>query len=134
MRVTLVRSRAIDPAVNKIAKALSGHGHSVKLLVWDRACDADSHSQLYTTHAIKLKAPHDKSGVMFYLPLWWFREFFFLLRDDSEVLHVCDLDTLLPAILVKLIKRVKLCYTIYDFYADNLPSNVTHFVRKSVAL
>jgi glycosyltransferase involved in cell wall biosynthesis len=134
MRVTVVRSRAIDPAVNKIAKALSEHGHNVKLLVWDRTCDAASNTQLYLTHTIKLKAPHDKFGVMFYLPLWWFREFFFLLKDDSEVLHVCDLDTLLPAILVKLIKRVKLCYTIYDFYADNLPSTVPHFLRKSIAV
>jgi len=36
MKVTVVRGRAIDPAVNKIAKTLSRNGHDVELLVWDR--------------------------------------------------------------------------------------------------
>ncbi len=36
IRVALVRSRAIDPAVNKVAKALVDSGYEVDLLVWAR--------------------------------------------------------------------------------------------------
>ena len=56
----------------------------------------------------------------------------FLLRDDSDVIHACDFDTLLPAILAKLIGKRKLCYFIYDFYADNLLGGGFQWLRKRV--
>jgi glycosyltransferase involved in cell wall biosynthesis len=134
LKVTLVRSRAIDPAVNKTAKALSQNGHEVELLLWDRS--GKKHTEKIDGYSIirfGFKAPHDKPTVIFYLPIWWINEFFFLLKQDSTVIHACDLDTLIPAILVKLIKRVKLCYTIYDFYSANLPNKSPKIVRKFVA-
>jgi len=133
MKVTLVRARAIDPAVNKVAKTLSTHGYDVKLLVWDRqntlsTKDGDG----YTTCKFGFKAPYDKLTVIFYLPIWWVYEFFFLLKDKCNVIHACDLDTLIPAIPAKFIKRVPLCYTIYDFYANNLPDGRFQLARKVV--
>ena len=135
MKVTLVRSRAIDPAINKVAKALSQKGYNAKLLVWDR----NSNKQAGICNGIIIRkfgfrAPHDKPIVMFYLPIWWIYEFIFLIKDDATVIHVCDLDTLIPAIFVKLFKRVKLCYTIYDFYAGNLSNKFPYMFRKFVAL
>lgn len=134
INVTLVRARAIDPGVKKIAKALSQRGYNVKLLVWDRGGrgNIESHNG-YTICRFGLKAPHDKVTILFYLPMWWVYEFFFLLRDDSKVIHTCDLSTLIPAIIVKLVKKIKLCYTIYDFYAANLPKQTPHIVRNWVA-
>ena len=66
------------------------------------------------------------------LPLWWAYELAFLLRDDSDVIHASDLDTLLPAILAKLIRKRKLCYFIYDFYADNLPDGGFQRLRQRI--
>lgn len=133
MKVTLVRGRAIDPAVNKIAKTLSRNGHDVTLLVWDRRNTLKStQGDGYTLHRFNLKAPYDSLWVVFFLPLWWSYEFFFLLAHRSEVIHACDLDTLPPAILVKLIKRNKLFYHIYDFYANNLPDGSLISLRKVV--
>lgn len=134
LEVTLVRSRAIDPAINKVAKALSENGYDVKLLVWDRMGNTQTEKvDGYSVYRFGLKAPHDKTSVVFYLPIWWLYEFFFLLKQKSTIVHVCDLDTLIPAIFVNLIKNTKLCYTIYDFYADNLPTNFPSFIRKFVA-
>ena len=133
MKVTLVRARAIDPAVNKVAKTLSENGHDVQLLVWDRqhtlgAEEGDG----YTIRKFNLKAPYDKFAVLFCLPIWWIYEFFLLLRDKCDVVHACDLDTLIPAILIKLVKRVRLCYTVYDFYANNLPDGRFRLLRKAL--
>jgi glycosyltransferase involved in cell wall biosynthesis len=133
MKVTLVRARAIVPSVNKVAKALSENGYDVQLLVWDRqntlsAKDGDG----YTVCRFNLKAPYDKLTVFFYLPIWWIYEFFFLLKDKCDVIHACDLDTLIPAIAIKLLKRVRLCYTIYDFYANNLPDGRFQLARKLI--
>ncbi len=52
-------------------------------------------------------------------------------RDDSDVIHASDLDTLFPAILQTIGKR-KLCYSIYDFYADNLPDGGFQGLRKCI--
>lgn len=134
MKVTLVRSRAIDPAINKVAKSLSQNGYDVKLLVWDRENRMRvKNGDGYTICRFGFKGPHDKSTVLFYLPIWWLYEFFFLLGDDSEVIHACDLDTLIPTIFIKVIKRIKLCYTIYDFYADNIPKKIPNMIKKLVA-
>lgn len=133
MKVTLVRARAIDPAVNKVAKTLSENGYDVKLLVWDRQNTLSTkEGDGYTICKFNLKAPYDKFTVLFYLPIWWIYEFSFLLKDKCNVIHACDLDTLIPATLIKLIKRVRLCYTIYDFYASNLPDGRFQLVRKLI--
>lgn len=134
MKVTIVRSRAIDPAVNKIAKTLSQNGYTVELLVWDRQNTLKDESDLgYEICCFNFSAPYDKPEVLFYLPIWWAYEFFFLLKGNCDVIHACDLDTLIPAILVKVIRKVKLCYTIYDFYADNIPKRIPNMVKKLVA-
>jgi glycosyltransferase involved in cell wall biosynthesis len=131
MKVTILRSRAIDSAVNKVAEALAQNGHDVKLLVWDREGNKNvENNNGYTTYRFRLKAPHDKPTVLFYVPIWWLYVFFFLLKDDSDVIHACDFYTLMPAIPIKLIRKVKLCYTIYDFYANNLPDGRPYLIRK----
>jgi len=133
MKITLVRARAIDPAVNKVAKTLSENGFDVKLLVWDRQNTLKGEKgDGYTLCKFGFKAPYDKLAVAFYLPIWWTYEFFFLLKDKCDVIHACDLDTLMPAILARCVKRVHLCYTIYDFYANNLPDGRFQLVRRLI--
>ena len=134
IRVTLVRSRATDPPVYKVARALAENGYAVDLLVWVREGRGRENDKGngYNIYRFNLKAPYYKFRLLFYLPIWWLYEFFFLLRNRANVIHACDLDTVLPAILVKVIKRTKLCYTIYDFYADILPYQIPGTVRKLV--
>ena len=133
MKVLLIRGRAIDPAVNKVARTLAENGYDVKLLVWDRQHNLDAGGgEGYAVHTFRLKAPYDRATVLFYLPIWWMYELWFLLRNRCDVIHACDLDTLIPAILAKLVKRVRLCYTIYDFYANNLPDGRLQPVRRLI--
>jgi glycosyltransferase involved in cell wall biosynthesis len=133
MKVTLIRGRGIEPGINKIARALATHGYSVKLLIWDRDGAAESYNAaLYRTYKCTIRAPYDRPAALLYLPLWWVYELIFLLRDDSDVIHASDFDTLFPAILAKLIGKRKLCYSIYDFYADNLPDGGFQVLRKRI--
>ncbi|MGA3193073.1 MAG: glycosyltransferase family 4 protein [Candidatus Bathyarchaeia archaeon] len=120
MKVTLIRSRAITPNIRKVARVLSKNGYDVKLLLWDRQDTLkNEEGAKYRVFSFNLRAPYDKFSVLFYLPRWWMFELLFLLRDDSEVIHACDLDTLMPAILAKWVRRAKISYTIYDLYAAN---------------
>lgn len=135
IKVTLVRSRAIDPAPHKVARALVHGGYAVELLVWARegGRKEGGKGDCYNVHRFSLKAPYYKRSLLFYLPIWWLYEFLFLWRHETNVIHACDLDTLIPAILVKLTKKITLCYTIYDFYADILPNQIPDTARKLVA-
>jgi glycosyltransferase involved in cell wall biosynthesis len=133
MNITIVRSRGIDQSVHKVAKALSKNGHNVKLLIWDRQNTLKCSHVDYAISRFTLEAPYDRLSVVFYLPIWWAFEFLFLLRNDSDVIHACDFDTLIPALLIRYFKKVKICYTIYDFYADTVLIKIPSAFRKFVA-
>jgi glycosyltransferase involved in cell wall biosynthesis len=131
MKVILIRSRAIDQAVFKIAQSLSKNGHDVTLLVWDRQNDLIIDPNIpYKVSAFKLRAPYDRFIALIYLPFWWIHEFIFLIKNDFDVLHACDLDTIFPAIFLKRIIGFKLCYIIYDFSANNMPEGKFEKLRK----
>lgn len=122
-KVIIIRGRAIDPAVHKIASTLSKHGYDVKLLLWDRTniIQKNKFSE-YAIHTFNLKAPYDKFLVVLFFPLWWAYQLFFIIKNDCDIVHACDLDTLIPAVLAKKIKRLKLVYIIYDSYSNFIQS------------
>jgi len=134
MRIILIRASTSDPSVEKLCKTLSKNGHKVKLLAWDRGNVKNfKECNLYTLHSFRFKAPYGKLTVLFYLPIWWIYVTIFLMKEDVDVIHACDFDTLLPAVFSKLIKKAKFCYTIYDFYADNVPTIIPRFIRRGIA-
>jgi glycosyltransferase involved in cell wall biosynthesis len=123
LKVLLVRSRATDSAIYKVANTLADNGYAVQLLVWDRQnMFSKPAAEKYTLRRFTLKAPYDKFSAVFFLPFWWIYELFFLLTHNADIIHVCDLDTLIPAIWVKIFRRKTLFYTIYDYYSENISS------------
>ena len=132
--VIIVRGRGIEPAVNKMAYSLARNGYHVNLLVWDRqgTVDVDQISG-FSVSRCTFRAPYDSPLAIAYLPLWWIYELWYLLKNDCSVIHACDIDTIVPAVLAKMVKNVRLIYTIYDFYADCLPERTPGFIRKLIA-
>ncbi len=132
-KVTLVRSRAIDPAIYKIADTVSKNGYDVKLLIWDRdGCRTPKAN--YRIDRFLQKAPYDNfTKVLLHLPFWMAYEFIYLLKDSPAIIQASDLDTLLPAIMVKFLKKAKVCYIIYDFTAENIPPGMPSFIKRFVA-
>ncbi len=132
-KVTLIRSRAIDPAIYKIADALYDSGYRVKLLIWDRAGNFRPAAR-YRVDRCRIRAPYDNFAVvMIYLPFWMVYQFLYLLKDDADIVQASDFDTLIPAVAAKLLKRVKVSYIIYDFMADNIPPGMPSFLKRFVA-
>ena len=133
MKVVMIRSNPIDPDVRleKEAKTLADAGYDVTLLGWKRFGDALIKEERlnYIIRRLKFKAPVEKK-VIFYIPIWWTLVFFWLLKEDWDIVHSADLDTYIPAILAAKIKRKKLVYDIFDFYADMvvLPSYLRNLV------
>ncbi len=123
-KVLLTRSRSTDPAIRKVAQALHQAGYEVTLLIWDRSGNLSPPSleSEYTIKYFHFPAPQDKMAAILYFPIWWAYEIFSIFKINPDIIHACDLDTLYPAILSKILKGQSLVYIIYDFYANNLPN------------
>jgi glycosyltransferase involved in cell wall biosynthesis len=134
MKLIFLRSRSLNNNPDKIAEFLLKEGYDIKLLLWDR--QNNYYNKRFDNSIVKtfnLKAPYDETKVVFYHPFWLiYATIFLMFKDNSDIIHAADLDTLIPACFVKVIKRKILFYTIYDFYADNLPSYFPNFFRNMI--
>lgn len=129
------RSLAIDPTIMKVAEVLLKDGYDVNLLVWDRQNSMKKIKEIYSEYKIftfNFRAPTDKPTAVFFHPIWWLYIFGFLMKRKYDIIHANDWDTLPPAILVKILKKKPLIYTVYDFYANNLPDGKFNWLRKIV--
>ena len=139
MKVIVTYSSTAHQGTQKLARTLARNNHDVKLLTWDRGDIFDKIEKLdgYTAHRFQLNAhrqlkpPDGSLLVLLYMPIWWLYELYFFWKEKPDVIHACNLDTLPPAIVMKLF-RVKLCYTIYDLYGGSFLDSIPSFVRNTV--
>lgn len=137
MRVILIRSTEVmpDPPVEKMADALIGSGHEVKILAWDR-----SESYRERTGRRQL-AEHEVEIIHFGIPAvycggikknfnalqkfqcritGWLKKH----RNEYDAVHAFDFDTGFAAMLCCKRYRKKFIYHVLDYYVDGhtLPS------------
>jgi len=126
-RVLFCRSNPIapDPRVEKEALALEEAGYAVSLLGWDRSAShpVDGTVLGLPCHRLPIKSAyangiHNLPALLRWelgLMSWLWRH-----RRNFDIIHACDFDTILPAILCKWICGKIVVYDIFDFYADHL--------------
>lgn len=124
-RVVMVRSQPIDPDVRieKEAKALSLAGFDVIVLGWGKSGRKSIRLEKrsgYLIRRFQFRAPWGRK-VAFFLPFWWIFETIWLLKNQWDIVHAADFDTLVPALICAKIKRKHIIYDIFDYYADSIP-------------
>ncbi|MBI4557867.1 MAG: glycosyltransferase [Candidatus Hydrogenedentes bacterium] len=109
-------------------------GFEVSVYCWDRTAEHNKHEVRDGTSVRHCRIPgsYANKTVFLSLPLWWLCEFFYLLFHPADGIHACDFDTAAPALVVKWLKRTKLVFDIYDFYAPRT-RNLPKFLRSSFA-
>lgn len=135
-RILICRSNPIapDPRVEKEARTLIKAGYHVGVIGWDRSGDLPSlQSQHgYTIFRRRIRAGYAR-GLMNLFPLfaWQISLLAWLIkrRNDFDILHACDFDTILPALFCKQFFRKIVVYDIFDFYADHLRSTPSWLMR-----
>jgi glycosyltransferase involved in cell wall biosynthesis len=138
-RVLFCRSNPIapDPRVEKEARALYDAGYTVQVLGWDRT---GTLPQVDTSSTFMIRRLPIRAGFgrgLMNLPqllLWQAGLFTWLMqhRTEYDLIHACDFDTLIPAMLCKWLWRKRVIYDIFDFYADHLrntPRIVKNIIR-----
>ncbi|HCS40658.1 MAG TPA: glycosyltransferase WbuB [Anaerolineaceae bacterium] len=140
MKILITRSNPIapDPRVAKIAKSLLSAGYSVNCLGWDRTGNLPEYEVQNGVPIARLPITAEFGKGLGNLPqllrwqkglLKWLRHH----REEFDIIHACDFDTILPALWMKLFYRKKVVYDIFDFYADHLrstPALIISIIRK----
>jgi glycosyltransferase involved in cell wall biosynthesis len=126
-RVLICRSNSLvsDPRVDKVARALAGAGYAVQLVGWDNsgALPLVEDCQGIRVERIRIIVKNTRGlGLVPYELRWQAALTFWLFRRRAafDVIHACDFDTILPALLCKRIWGMRVVYDIFDFYADML--------------
>jgi glycosyltransferase involved in cell wall biosynthesis len=127
MKVIILRSNPVapDPRVEKEARALSGAGYTVFALGWDRtsALPAREIREGWEIVRLPLRAEYGQGmGNLPQLMRWQVSLWRWLARHRREydLIHACDFDTVLPALLAKFLWKKYVVYDIFDFYAEHL--------------
>ncbi len=118
--IIIIRSNSIvnTPRVKKIARSLRKR-YSVLVLGWNRDGISKNLVKDYIVNLelFNLRAPIGKPSLVLYMPLFWTWIFFKLVRHRPQIIHACDLDTVLPCYIYKKIFRKKFVFDICDRYA-----------------
>ncbi len=145
IRIVICRSNPIDPdpRVEKIARALCSFGYSVSLLGWDRSGQLPSQAALDLQNCavpvtrLPIVAPfgHGLANLPNLLR-WQIGLLRWLVhhRQEYDLVHACDFDTVLPALYCKKRWQKKIVYDIFDFYADHFratPAIIKRFIHSA---
>lgn len=127
MRVLFCRSNPIDPdpRVEREASALAEAGYDVEIVAWDRTGslpEEDTRGQV-PVHRLPIRSSYARGlGNLPGLARWLAGLTAWLIRHRGayDLIHACDFDTVVPALLAKCLFRKRVVYDIFDFYADHL--------------
>ncbi len=126
-RLLICRSNPIapDPRVEKEALALTQAGYHTTLLGWDRTARLPTVDKIngITCYRLPIQAEY-ATGIRNTPDLlrwqWGLLRWLVNHRSQYDIIHACDFDTVLPALISKFLFGKKVVYDIFDFYADHL--------------
>jgi glycosyltransferase involved in cell wall biosynthesis len=139
--VLVCRSNPVapDPRVEKIAQTLAQAGYPVRILGWDRSAALPILDQIgdISLTRLPIRAEYARGVGNFPALLrwqWGLLGWLVRHRRDYDLIHACDFDTVLPALLCRSMFGKRVIYDIFDFYADHLRATPTRLKRLIRAL
>ncbi len=139
-RVVLCRSNPIapDPRVEKVARTLKQAGYEVLLLGWERTGKLPQEEQIDGIPCFRLHIEAENEEGIQNLPgvlrwQWGLLNWLIQHRQEYDLIHACDFDTILPALACAKFYRKKVVYDIFDFYVDMLrkiPKAIKTIIRR----
>jgi len=125
---------APDPRVDKIARSLATAGYDVTALGWNMSGELPAEEDLPNHSLFRLPVPASFGRGLSNIRhlLRWQLALLKWLHDhhkEYQVIHACDFDTVIPALICKALHRKKVVYDIFDFYAEMLRATPTIIVN-----
>lgn len=120
-----------DPRVYNIAKVLLKSNYGVTIFAWDRERRypvSEVIDGIYIKRSF-LKSTYGKGlSQLFAFILFQLKALIFLLRNDFDVVHPNDFDTLIPAFLAAKLKRKKIVYDCHEDYPAMMRDRNLNFI------
>jgi glycosyltransferase involved in cell wall biosynthesis len=139
LRVAIARSNPVapDPRVEKTARALASAGALVSVIAWDRVGDLPRFEDRSFAVVNRLRILAGFGRGIRNLPalLRWevgLLAWLWQNRATYDIIHACDFDTILPALLARGLWRKLVIYDVFDYYAEMLratPSLLKQWIR-----
>jgi len=133
--VVIIRSNAVspDPRVEKTACWLFQSGYKVTVLGWDRERKSPRTETRQGYHIVRYQKRAVYGGglknllkfLMFNLWIWWK-----LLFTKFDIVHACDLDTVIPSWFAARLKGKKVVFDIFDIHSEAHFGNSKNWFRK----
>ena len=123
-RIVICRSNPIapDPRAEKVACTLAEAGYAVTLMGWDRTGQLATSEQRNRMRYRRLPIRAEFARGIHNLPAllrWQFGLLGWLLkhRDEYDLIHACDFDTVLPALIVGRRHQKQVIFVLDRFFA-----------------
>jgi glycosyltransferase involved in cell wall biosynthesis len=117
-RAVVIRGAEWDmtPAVPRVVETLTQQGFTVSVLCWDHSGNGraeETIDRLPIRRFLKRVPPASARLFLSWIS-WWAWLLRRLLAERYEIVHVMNLDALIPAVMAKVFRRFKLVYDIRD--------------------
>ncbi len=121
LKVIMLLANAFDPdpRVHNIAKVLVENGYEVTIYAWDREGRYPRNEIIDKIRIVRpyLRSTYGKElSQLFAFLSFQFRAFVFLMKNNFDIVHPNDFDTLIPAFLAAKLKRKKIVYDCHEDY------------------
>jgi glycosyltransferase involved in cell wall biosynthesis len=118
--IVVIRSNAIiySPRVRKIVKSLSKR-YTTQILGWNREGVSKEiiEDDLSKPKLLNIRVPLGRAYHIAFIPIFWVWIFINLILSRPKVVHACDVDTVIPCYIYKILFRKKLVFDVCDRFA-----------------
>ncbi len=107
-----------DPRLIKELRSIVKAGYSANIICMCEKYEPEIPDRVDIFN-LKLKGRNNFTSLL-YWPVWWTYEFYSLLRVQTDIFHVLNYNSILPAIIVGKVRRIPVIYEIMDTTYDAL--------------
>jgi glycosyltransferase involved in cell wall biosynthesis len=121
-----------DPRPLAEAKALLAAGYKVRILCWDRGEDLPGRELIdgIEVERIRIRSTHGRGTLqVLFLAVLWLKLFFRSFHGKFDVVYAHDLDTVVPAMLIRLCTGKKLVFDSHEVFSRMLGDNIIQPIK-----
>ena len=121
--VLLIRTTPLlEPRFKMVASTLHEIGFNPLVILWDRGflgkVSSVEDKGSYLVQRVHLKAASGKFSLIPIIPIWWAIQTILIFKFRPRIIHCGDLISVVPAIIIGSILKIKIVYDIFDFYSQ----------------
>lgn len=126
-KITFIRNNSLysEPRLVKEIEAAKGL-YEYSSITWNKSKQIETYENNYP---YLLTVTYGSIKILLILPFWWIfclKKLFFLKPD---IIHACDLEALVPALIYSKFRKVKIVYDIWDAAKHRVPAGIGPLVK-----